>query len=295
MNQTISFLREIRDRQEYIPYSTIYHSIADMRDKFVPSAKLNKGHYIDRVRINASETDLFTKEEQISYIHDPEIIEKYVGFGRANAEKQAVFYGAVESPEIKQPRVVAYFETSELFRRSEGLPDNVTEIFTLSRWRIMEDIEVMEMIFSDEALKSSEYARMSLAHQSGNYKHLPLAEEYEEQGRFFSNEFSRNDVKKGESHKYKIAAAYANYIWSKTQMRGVTYPSVQSIYKGQNVALLPELVDKYLKLESVGVFKFERKDGVNLPINSIYLATDLGIDNNAFKYIDYKGEDHLPK
>lgn len=293
MNQTITFLSEIRDRQEYIPYSTIYQSIADMRHKFVPSAKLSKGHYIDRVRINNSQTDLFTKEEQISYIHNPEIIEKYVGFGRANAAKQAVFYGAVESPEIKQPRVVAYFETSDLFRDTQGLPDNVGEIFTLSRWRIMEDIEVMEMIFSDQVLENSEYARMSLAHQSGNYKHLPLAVEYEEQGRFFSNEFSRSDVKKGESHKYKIAAAYANYIWSNTHIKGVTYPSVQSLYRGQNVALLPELVDKYLKLETVGVFKFERKNGVSLPIDSIYLATDLGINNGDFKYVDYKGEDHL--
>lgn len=48
----------------------------------------------------------------------------------------------------------------------------------------MEDIKVVEMAFSDEALKVSQYTKMSLENQFGNYKDLPLAAEYEEQGRF---------------------------------------------------------------------------------------------------------------
>lgn len=291
MNSTLTFLNDVRDRLEYVPYEHIYQAIADMRDKFVPTAIIKKGAYIDRVRIHKNMNDFYHKEEEISYIHDKDIIEKYVGFGRANMEKQAVFYGAVVSPEIEQPRIVSYFETSPILKELEK-HDNVVELFTVSRWRVLEDIEVAEMIFSDEALKVSAYAQMSLKNQLGNYKHLPLAKEYEEQGRFFSNEFARSDIRMGEDFKYKITSAYANYIWHKTHLKGITYPSVQSNYIGQNVALLPEVVDKALKLEPpVGVFKFERINGVNQPVDSTHIAVDLGINNNAFVWKDYKPEE----
>ncbi|MDF2431539.1 MAG: hypothetical protein JWP44_1170 [Mucilaginibacter sp.] len=249
MNNTLKFLSDVKDRLEYVTYEQVHQAIADMRDKFVPTAIIKKGAYIDRVRVHKELTDFFYKEEDVSYIHDSEIIEKYVGFGRANKEKQAIFYGAVESPEIDQPRVVAYFETSPLLKELEK-NNNVTELFTVSRWRVIEDIEVVEMIFSDEALKVSKYTQMSLAHQLQHYQHLPLAKEYEEQGRFFSNEFSRSDVRPGEDFKYKITSAYANYIWENTKLKGITYPSVQSSYLGQNVALLPEVVDSSLRLEA---------------------------------------------
>src|SRR5690349_13883564 len=110
MNKTIEFLTDVRDRLEHVPYEQIYNAIADMRDKFIPTAIIKKGAYIDRVRVHKELTDIYNKEEEVSYIHNKEVIEKYVGFGRANKEKQAIFYGAVESPEIKQPRIVAYFE-----------------------------------------------------------------------------------------------------------------------------------------------------------------------------------------
>lgn len=287
MNDTLKFLDSVKDRLEEVPYEDIYQSIAAMRDKFVPSAIIKKGAYIDRVRVHKKGEKEFLRETDVSYIHDQEIIDKYVGFGRANREKQAVFYGAVESPEIGQPRVVAYFETSEVLKELDRHQD-VTELFTVSRWRVLENIEVLEMIFSDEALKVSKYAQWALENQLRNYKDLPLAAHYEEQGKFFSNEFARSDVKDGQSYKYKITSAYANYIWNNTEFKGITYPSVQSNYLGQNLALLPEVVDKYLKLEApVGIFKFERRAGKSLPIDSTHIAMDLGKDNSAFVYKSY--------
>src|SRR5690606_27737992 len=147
-------------------------------------------------------------------------------------------------------------------------------------------------IFSDEALKVSNYANTSLENQIPNYQHLPLAREYEEQGRFFSNEFARCDVHLGEDYKYKITSAYANYIWDNTTFKGITYPSVQSRYLGQNVALLPEVVDSCLQIEApVGIFKFERINGVNQPVDSTHVAMDLGINNSAFVWQEYNAKD----
>jgi hypothetical protein len=133
MNNTLKFLSDVRDRLEYVSYDQIYQAIANMRDKFVPTAIIHKRAYIDRVRVHNNLTDRFYKEEDVSYIHDQQDIENYVGFGRANKEKQAVFYGAVESPEIDQSRVVAYFETSPILKELEK-HDNIVELFTVSRW-----------------------------------------------------------------------------------------------------------------------------------------------------------------
>ncbi|MBK0383633.1 hypothetical protein I5M32_11755 [Pedobacter sp. SD-b] len=87
MNNTLEYLTDVRDRLEFVPYKQIFQAITDMRDKFIPTAVIHKGAYIDRVRIHKQITDVFYKEEDVSYIHDKEIIEKYVGYGRANKEK----------------------------------------------------------------------------------------------------------------------------------------------------------------------------------------------------------------
>jgi hypothetical protein len=284
-NQTLSYLEQVRHNLEYVDYDIICQSVAALRDKFVPTALIKKGWSIDRVRVNRN-GEVFTNIKQVSYIHDKNILDNREAFGRANEPKQAVFYGAIESPAIKQPRIVAYLETSELHKALD-MYDNIQETFTVSRWRVMEDIEVIEMIFSDEALKVNEYNKLSLQNQIKNYGHLQFADHYERQGILFSNEFARNDVKKGEDYKYKISVSYANYVWNNTPLKGITYPSVQSNYLGQNIALLPEVVDKCLRLEMVGMFRFERKDGINLPIDSFKNATDLGEDLMSFKWIDY--------
>jgi hypothetical protein len=285
MNPTITYLSQVRNNLEYVDYDIIYRSISDIQSHFIPTAILPKGAFIDRVRINKP-GEIYTSFDQVSYIHDKKALQEYVGFGRANEPKQAVFYGVMPSAQIESPRIVGYFETSELSKELERY-DNCEEVFTLSRWRILDEIKVIEMIFSEAALEVNEDTRHSLENQISKYKHLPLANAYEEQMKFFSEEFARHDIKKGEEHKYKITAAYANFLWRKSNLKSITYPSVQSNYFGQNVALLPELVDRYLKLERVGMFKFQRRNGENLPIYGFKLATDLGDNQSNFKWYDF--------
>lgn len=290
MISPLDYLKGIREDLKGVPFDVIYERVAAIRKKMLPSALIKKGHFIDRVRINEP-GEVFTSIEEVSYIHDKEKLEKYVGFGRANMPGQAVFYGSIMSSKMPRPREVAFKETSYKYRIREELTD-ISEVFTMSRWRIIEDFEVLEMIFSDAALAESEYVQASLENQKGNYQHLEDAVYIEDQARFFSNEFARNDINKGEEYKYKISAAYINYVWEKSHLKGITYPSVQTGYLGQNVALLPELVDKYLRLESVGMFKFEKKNGLYIPIDSFRVATDLGEKQMDFKWYDYIGAEH---
>lgn len=292
MTDSLSYLKSIHAELEKVPYEEIYEHVVAVRNKMLPSALLKKGHFIDRVRINQP-GDVYKNIEQVSYIHDRAVIENHIRFGRANIPKQPVFYGAIMSPEIERPREVAFKETSYNYKIRDELT-NISEIFTMSRWRIKEDIEVLEMIFSENVLKHSKYAQDSLANQIKNYKHLPLAAEMEEQAQFFSNEFARDDIGKGEDYKYKISAAYINYIWDRAKhLKGITYPSVQTGYLGQNVALLPEVVETSLELEGVGMFKFEKIDGIYSPIDSIKVAQDLGAKKMDFQWVDYIGAEHI--
>lgn len=154
MNPTLQFLSEIRDGLEHVDYKLIFTSIADLRDKFVPTALLKKGWTVERVRINRDK-ETFNSENQISYISDKGVLEKHVGFGRANIPGQSIFYGSIITKNTPQPRVAAYFETSELVKNLNDHED-VEETFTLSRWRVIEDVELIDMIFSEEALKVNE-------------------------------------------------------------------------------------------------------------------------------------------
>ena len=96
-NPSLAYLEQIRDNLEFVDYGMIYQSIAELKDKFVPTALLNKGWYVDRVRVNKP-GEIFTNYQQISYIHDKNVLANYVDFGRANEPKQAVFYGSIYSP-----------------------------------------------------------------------------------------------------------------------------------------------------------------------------------------------------
>lgn len=289
MDKILVELDRLRNSLRNVEYEHIYELIRSLRYKILPTALLKKGWFIDRVRLNQPADVLFTRKDEISYITDQYVLQNCVDFGRANVKGQGIFYGAVLSPEIEQPRLSAYLETSKIYKHLERFPmapenQNLTETFTVSRWRILEDIEVLEMIFSEEALKVSHYAQESLKNQLNNLKGHERIQHFIEQCTFFSNEFARNDIEQGENYKYKISSAYINYIWNQTDFKGITYPSVATKYKGQNVALMPEFVDKYLELESCLLCKFERINGVNLPIDNSHLCTDLGNDQMDFQW-----------
>ena len=58
-NPTLTYLDQIKHNLEFVDYELIYQSIADLRDKFAPTALLKKDWFIDRVRINKPD-EIFT-------------------------------------------------------------------------------------------------------------------------------------------------------------------------------------------------------------------------------------------
>ena len=289
MNVGIEYLSTLRNDLKDISYDKIYEIISEIKYKAVPTALLHSGRYINRVRINEEPNEIYSNIKKISYNSQAESVNK-IDFGRANIPKQSIFYGSVD---LNNSLMTAYFETSQLQKNIDQY-DNVEEVFTLGRWRVLSEIKILEKIFCKEALAVNEQVQQSFNAQLKKIKSKPLLfEYYKRQLEFFSDEFARNDIGRDESFKYKISSAYVNYMWNceKFKLLGVTYPSVMTDYIGQNVALKPEVVDEYLILEEVYMFKFERINKENLPIKCIKLATELGKNQMEFKWKNFIYDD----
>jgi hypothetical protein len=143
------------------------------------------------------------------------------------------------------------------------------------------------MVFSENAIANNSSVRASFAHQTKNIPDNFLRQHYIEQLRFFSDEFAKKNIYSPAD--YKISAAFANYIWRRTKYPGITYASVNTDYRGQNICLTPIAADKYLRLHSLGMFKASKKKEGNLEIDGGFkYCRDFGINNMNFMWRDFE-------
>ena len=246
--KAFSLLKKYADRLTEVTYDEIVNLLRN-GIKQIPFTitKLHKGHFIDRARKNEN-NKLYKHIDELSYIKDTYVIQnKLTKYGRVNLPHQVMFYGALETPYIDKPRETAIAETSDLFRNVQQNQFG-EEYYTVSRWRIKEELEGVEIVFSDDALKNSKYIRKSYEKQKQYLEGQELTKQekdfYLEFLRFISNQFSK---RVNNYEEYKISVAYANIALSKRYNNFIVYPSVQTEYWGENIALKPEIVDKYLE------------------------------------------------
>ena len=211
----------------------------------IPLAKVRGKAHIDRVRPNKGEA-LYDHIDKLGYIKDKDIIEKLKSFGRANLPHQVMFYGALETSLIDKQRLTAIAETSHLFRENKDCIEG--EHYTVSRWETQEEFLVVEVVFSEFALKNNPDIQTSFEKQKQLLKDHGLDQKemefHLEFLKFISEEFSKKVIN---SDDYKISAAYTNIVLTHPDVNGISYPSVQTEYFGVNIVLTPEAVDKYLK------------------------------------------------
>jgi len=245
-----------------------------------PTAMLQNTFYVDRIRLNQGDK-LYSSEEQISYRRDETNIEKY---GRANLMKQSLFYGAFESENIRHPRFVNLIETSEIFREIAKHEDLDVKFYaTLGRWELKKNTEVLEVIFSEDFLKSEENKRAFDYHYKNLKRDLP---DFEERFKlileFFTSEFSKKTIKS--HHDYKLSSMYFNLsLNSSPNIGGVKYPSVKSDYLGYNLALLPEFLDENFELANVSLLEIDKK-GKNTVVDIVNHVTDFGVNKKNFTW-----------
>ena len=269
-----------RDRLGKIDYDDVKILINESLKKIpVATAKLKKNTPIDRVRLNR-EKPFFYCQDDLSYMKNQDDIKKYLTkFGRANKPHQPVFYGALESSEIGQNRVTAIYETSDLLNDTKSICLD-GQLFTLSRWITSEELIVAEIVFADEALIINSDIKKSFDHHFESLKNHPSREFVLRQLQFFSNEYAR---KINSHHDYKISAAYSDIIMNKFGLAGIAYPSVQTRYKGQNLVLRTDIVDKHLELNAVGTFRLH-KNKERILIANYYNTMNFGENNANFQW-----------
>lgn len=273
-------LLSYRDKLDKIEYDDIKALFRESIKQIpIATAKIHKNALIDRVRLNR-EIDFFTKQSDLSYITDQDVIDNYMKeFGRANKPFQPLFYGALESSRIKQNRLTALYETSNLIHDTEAV-NLEGELATLSRWIVQEEMIIAEIVFSDEAIANNPDIYRSFQNQ---YKQIMKYENREfalKLLQFFSDEFARKTLT---HHDYKLSVAYSELIMYEKGLPGITYPSVKSGFQGQNIVLRPDVVNDNLILETVSTHRLH-KNGMNALFNNYYHTQNFGENNEAFKW-----------
>ncbi len=69
--------------------------------------------------------------------------------------------------------------------------------------------------------------------------------------------------------------------------KAIVYPGVQSKYKGNNIAILPEYVDKYLRFYVGAEFELDKKD-MKINIDNKYV---INYKDNKLEYLEFKSEE----
>lgn len=236
---------------------------------------IRKGQFIERGRLNENGV-FYSSEFEVSYRTDLGNIRE---FGRANEPYRSRFYGTLMSNEIPFPRHVLF---SEIDKKYNNIPDdNYESVITVGRWEVKEDFEVADVCFSEKYFESAEVKdRYDL--WLDKIKGSELDEkQYLELLTFFSDEFAKSDIKS--HHDYKLSSIYSDYAILANKLNGLLYPSVKVNYKGNNIVLTPEAVDKYLELVEVAMFKYEVKEKKG-SLKGTHYANDLGPLNTKFTW-----------
>lgn len=242
------------------------------------TAMIRTGVIIERGRIN-NQKDIFNSEFEISYRTDTGNIKE---FGRANKPYQSRFYGSMPSPEIKMPTIVLFSELVEQFNERTLSDYDVT--MTIGRWFVKEDFEVADICFSENYFEVGDL-KNRFDYWIEKTKDTDLNnEDFKNLLFFFSNEFSKTHLK---SHfDYKLSCLYTDIAIYMNKLNGVSYPSVKTDYKANNIVLDPRAVEKYLELREVAVFRFIIENKKPLVIQTHY-SDKLGPLNSSFVWKQY--------
>lgn len=243
-------LKELSTQLDKVEYDDIIDILKNSIKRIpIPLSKLQANSNIDRVRKNIGET-LFQNVDQLSYIKKQKIIDDYLTeFGRANQPHQVIFYGAVETTNLKQQRITAIAETSELFQNPDGVNLN-GEFYTVSRWTNKSELSIAEVVFSSEAIQINPDIKRAFEKQTEFAKQVGQddLEFYTDFLVFISNQFARP---KQTHNDYKISTAYTNLVLKHPGVQGIAFPSVQTKYVGVNVAFEPKIIDEYFSVKAL--------------------------------------------
>ncbi len=260
----IEGFNKLKEFSKNLP-STNFEDLKLLLDKGLYSVfvgrTIRKGMSICRGRSHIGGPAFFLSEKDISYISSPEVLGRMNYFGRANMPFQSIFYGSLPSGEIPVIYSTPVFECSSVLREKCTGESSREEIITCGVWKVVKDFDVVELVFSTDAIKNSRYVQERFEFYKNELNNMPdnnMRDHSLEVLTFLSDEFAKKEISSPEE--YKISSAYSNLIWTKLAIAGILFPSVQSEYRSLNIALQPEAVDKYLKFDSAVMVRIKKED-----------------------------------
>ncbi len=201
-------------------------------------------------------------------------------FQRANRPGHSMFYCSVA-------REAPFFE----------LGSRAGDYLAISRWRVNETLIVNNAGYVDEVLQRVNSDRKG----SPNWeKQDPLLDRPVNRliHRFLAEEFAR-DVPVGAEHKYKLSVAITEKLLGDLTLgakdediscisgfAGIIYPALAMRANSDNLALLPEFVDRFLQLEQVEYIRIDSaSDDHRYQVTKLDFANTFGPDGE----IEWKG------
>ncbi|WDF56333.1 RES family NAD+ phosphorylase [Mucilaginibacter sp. KACC 22063] len=175
------------------------------------------------------------------------------GFNRASWEGKTAFYGSVRS-EFMEPYYTCGFEALGDLKESSNEIDK--ETFVIGKWIVKKDLQLVQVSGNlkhneSQVMKRTETFNEMVLRYPDKIEQLKMIDN------FLTSEYSRV-VEKTAKYKYKLSAAYAEFI-KHDNWPGLLFPSVQVDGAGTNIALFPEYVHEYLDLERAALVIYYKR------------------------------------
>lgn len=241
-------LREIDLTQEG-SYFKIYQLLIDYIPILIPRVMVQPNLVLYRCRINKKCPFYFKSD--ISY--NPNL--NSIIYGRANKTKQSIFYAT-------HKKETALFETSKVVKEKLS---GIKETITMGKWIVKKPFIVGAIITDEIFLDKNNEALIlyqAFLQQFPSFKDVKTQEIMKLMSDIFAEKI--ND---GEEYKYKISAAFFNRIIEISYheglpLNGLLFPSIGYEKNDVNIAVIPDIVDNCLMLQSIWTYEIELSDNL---------------------------------
>ena len=242
---------------------------------------LYKGASLIRQRVNEKNKEFLMVSD---LIYPP--ANCITGYERANLPYQPMFYacsfpGDYESNDVPPPRVVALMETSNFYRdrNVRGI-----ERSTVSRWDIMEDLELAAMPFIANYSRACQLIKKIKDEWNNEISKYHVNPNGLELIMYMANEIGRNFSTNIEYFKIANFVNYLLNVNEKTKnVDGIIYPSVPGAGSGFNVALKPSAVNKKIIFGSASLcYLLKKEDKAYLRV----INRSVSVENGIISYCD---------
>lgn len=244
--KSINYLNCI-DKSKY-PTAEILDQIRALEDNGYLSMTLPVGSEIIRARLHNADESFYSKC-QLTY--SPQQLNKT--FKRASTPNNTMFYGSLS----QQPAKYSDLRYAPLFECHPWLRDKTTKGYkkiTFGIWILLKEVRLVAIVQHDNFKANN--PTVKFLHDVFNDMLTKNKEETLEITKFFSREFAKEET--NNDYDYLISAILSEeYI--KNGIEGILYPSVRNDGEVFNIAVIPEVADKYMTLVYVAecsVYKY---------------------------------------